>query len=64
MPGRKTGGWAPSEGKKKQCADENQIKQSPHPLQGLATMDAYAVNDARTNGERNKQTALFMHMYR
>lgn len=47
----------------KKCVDENQIKPSPHPLQGLATMDAYAVNDARTNGERNKQTALFMHMY-
>lgn len=35
--------------------------QSPHPLQGLSTMDSYAVNDAWTNS-RKQNRSIIMHM--
>lgn len=38
-----------------------QKSQSPHPLQSLATMDCYAVNDAWTNEQ--KKTRYITHAH-
>lgn len=40
---------------------EKQKSQSPHPLQGLATMDCYAVNDAWTNGKNKTRHVIHAH---